>query len=91
MLKIGFLVLALCYCQVASFAIKSHSESKTATENLDKDTLVFAHVVSETANCLMWNVFVIIKSFKFQSALKVVKNLFRFTDMEIVPCEMECN
>lgn len=54
--KIGFLVLALCYSQAASFAIKSHFEAKTANQNSDNDTLIFAHVVSKAANNLMWNI-----------------------------------
>lgn len=50
--KIGFLVLALCYSQTAAFAIKSHFEAKTANQNSNNDTLIFAHVVSKfVAQC----------------------------------------
>lgn len=48
--KIGFLVVVLCYRQVVSFAIKTQLESKTASQNLNNDTLVFAHVVSKVVN-----------------------------------------
>ena len=48
--RIGFLVLALCYRQVASFAIKTNLESSNANKNSNNDTLVFAHIVSGTVN-----------------------------------------
>lgn len=50
LVKIVFLVLALCSSQAESFAIKTHSESKTASQNSNNDTLIFAHVVSKATN-----------------------------------------
>lgn len=44
-IKIGFLVLVLCYREVVSFAIKTHLESDSANQNSNNDTLIFAHVI----------------------------------------------
>lgn len=46
--KIGFLVIVLCYRRAVAFAIKSHLELNAANQNANNDTLVFAHLVSET-------------------------------------------
>lgn len=53
--NIGFFVLiSFCFGRTVAFAIKTHLESN-ANQNSKNDTLVFAHVVSEIMNNLVYN------------------------------------
>lgn len=45
---VGFVMLILFCRQIISFEIKTHLNSNITNENSNNDTLIFAHVVSET-------------------------------------------